>query len=362
MADIKSRNFMTKREEKLKEELIKLLQKNRHAKYAERLKYFIINIVPVSGPEGDPNFVAAISFETGIIYISEGFLQDPAVFAQLDVVIRHELAHNLMMHQIRMANKLKGLGIEALQTSSSIHHMINFIEDDEISNKRYTAADKEVVRKMWLNGRLIGGLVTEDHREAWLHLSVEEMYDKLTAELEAVHRQYLAKREIYIDVDLGGMPSDSVKSAIVDTYIYNETDEESQIPTDTVDDFIKSGFMLLGGKGGKYELPEEYRQIVIDINDALKATPLEGEEIEKLLDEIAYSSPIKYLDLIHPITKEVICNLKTPEDKLIAADTIKKFRSQYLYWYTRVLRTIRNKLSSGEFDRDTVDRLLDEVR
>jgi hypothetical protein len=188
------------------------------------------------------------------------------------------------------------------------------------------------------------------------------MYDKLTAELEAVHRQYLAKREIYIDVDLGGMPSDSVKSAIVDTYVYNETDEESQIPTDTVDDFIKSGFMLLDGKGGKYELPEEYQKIVIDINDALKATPLEGEEIEKLLDEIAYSSPIKYLDLIHPITKEVICNLKTPEDKLIAADTIKKFRSQYLYWYTRVLRTIRNKLSSGEFDRDTVDRLLDEVR
>jgi hypothetical protein len=125
MAGIKSRNFMTRREEKLKEELIKLLQKNRHAKYAERLKYFIINLVPTSGPGGDPGFVAAISFEKGTIYISEGFLDSPAVFAQLDVIMRHELAHNLMMHQIRMANKLRGLGIEDLQASSSIHQMLN---------------------------------------------------------------------------------------------------------------------------------------------------------------------------------------------------------------------------------------------
>jgi hypothetical protein len=119
------RTFMTKREEKLKAELIDLLKKNRHAKYAERLKYFNINIVPVSGPEGDPNFTAAIFFENGTIYISEGFLANPSTFAQLDVIIRHELAHNLMMHQIRMAKKLKSLGIEELQTSSSIHNMIN---------------------------------------------------------------------------------------------------------------------------------------------------------------------------------------------------------------------------------------------
>lgn len=37
--------------------------------------------------------------------------------------------------------------------------------DDEISNKKYTDEDKEIVRNMWLNGRLIGGLVTEDHRD-----------------------------------------------------------------------------------------------------------------------------------------------------------------------------------------------------
>jgi hypothetical protein len=54
--------------------------------------------------------------------------------------------------------------------------------------------------------------------------------------------------------------------------------------------------------------------------------------------------------------------LKTPEDKLIAADTIKKFRSQYLYWHTRVLRTIKNKLASGEFTIDTVKDLLSEVK
>ena len=54
----------------------------------------------------DPKFTAAISFDEGVIYISEGFLTDKALFFQLNVLMRHELAHNLRRHQIRMMHKL----------------------------------------------------------------------------------------------------------------------------------------------------------------------------------------------------------------------------------------------------------------
>jgi predicted Zn-dependent protease len=117
-----TRHFMTDRERKTKKALCQLLINKGHRKYAERFWKFDFNIID---SKKHPDFTAAISFENGTIYISEGFLANPSTFAQLDVIIRHELAHNLMMHQIRMAKKLKSLGIEELQTSSSIHNMIN---------------------------------------------------------------------------------------------------------------------------------------------------------------------------------------------------------------------------------------------
>ena len=101
------KHFMTPHEIALRKRLEALLKDDgkghHHAKYAERLSKFDINIVPV---KDDPEFTAAISFDEGVIYISEGFLTDKALFFQLNVLMRHELAHNLLMHQIRMMHKL----------------------------------------------------------------------------------------------------------------------------------------------------------------------------------------------------------------------------------------------------------------
>jgi chorismate mutase len=188
------------------------------------------------------------------------------------------------------------------------------------------------------------------------------MYDKITAELDELHKRYLSAHEIYTEIDMTGKIKDGVNHTLAMTYIYNETDEESQIPTDTVDEFIASGYKMPDGDGGTFELPEQYQKIVKAVNDALKKDPLSGEEIEKLLDIIADTESLKPFTLAHPITKATIITLRSPEDKLIAADTIKKFRSQYLYWHTRVLRAIRAKLASGEFDHDTIKKLLDEVK
>ena len=90
---------MTKYERQVKKQLIKLLiddgRGHHHAKYAERLKDFTLKIVPLDSSICQ---TAAISFDDGTIYLNEGFLTDPATFYQLNVIIRHELLHNLLMH------------------------------------------------------------------------------------------------------------------------------------------------------------------------------------------------------------------------------------------------------------------------
>ena len=141
------KHFMTKEERLLRKKLVELLVKNHHVKYAKRLALFDINIVPLN-VKGGKDFTAAISFDEGVIFISEGFLQDEAIFFQLDVLMRHELAHNLMMHQIRMIKKLGDDLAKHFNYSMSIHELINIIEDLEISNTRYTEADKKIVRNM----------------------------------------------------------------------------------------------------------------------------------------------------------------------------------------------------------------------
>jgi hypothetical protein len=108
-----------------------------------------------------------------------------------------------MMHQIRMMHVFKQQhendvtsddpdysddAYEHISCSQSLHDLLNIIEDFEISNKRYTAEDKDIVEKMTLNGREIGGLVTEDHRD-WADLALEDMYNELSAELNSINDQ-----------------------------------------------------------------------------------------------------------------------------------------------------------------------------
>ena len=148
-----AREVMTRKEQLLKKKLIALLKNDgkghKHVKYAERLEDFIIKIVD---HVKDPTMTAAVSFEDATVYISSGFLLDPSTFYQLNVLMRHELAHYLMQHQIRMMHtlikKYGETGYTHIKMSYSIHRLLNIIEDFEISNKRYTQEDKIVVKNM----------------------------------------------------------------------------------------------------------------------------------------------------------------------------------------------------------------------
>lgn len=70
----------------------------------------------------DPDFTAATDYVHGIIYVAEGFLiyddlnlgdeLKKRYLRQLSILLRHEIAHNLMQHEIRMAKYFNDEGID----------------------------------------------------------------------------------------------------------------------------------------------------------------------------------------------------------------------------------------------------------
>ena len=74
------------------------------------------------------------------------------------------------------------LEVSQLEMSPVNLELANIAADYEISNRGYTSDDKANVRSIKLNGKLLSGLVTEDHYPEWKGLSFEEMYEKLLKE------------------------------------------------------------------------------------------------------------------------------------------------------------------------------------
>lgn len=337
------REFMSDEEKRLKKKLIALLRDDgkghHHAKYADRLEKFDIQIVPL---KADPKHTASISFVKGIITIGEGFLTDPATFYQLNVLLRHELAHNLLMHQVRLAYKLGEDKHMHMALSQSLHQLHNIIADDEISNRKYSEEDKIIVRNMTLNGREIGGLVTEDHRKDWINMSIEEMYDKICAEIAEIHEQLLSGRSIS---DIARERDDVIGSSIIDTYIYLDLTSASFIPG-TLKAFVENG-----GKLGKGKLRSDFFEIITKVFEELDGKDMTDSEVKKLLKKVADSLPTEPLDLFD--NKKVI--LYTPEEKYIAVETLKKYKSEYTEWFDKVISSL-DELSDEEI-KELVDML-----
>ena len=163
------KEIQTETEKRLKKKLLALLRNDgkghHHAKYAARLEDFMVKIVPRAEA---PGFVASVSWENVTIYISDGFVtNDPEIFYQLSVLMRHELAHYLLQHDIRMAkyisDKYGDEYAEHFKLSNLLHQTCNIVMDLEISNKVYLQNDdKDVVRNLTDGVRFLPGLVTED--------------------------------------------------------------------------------------------------------------------------------------------------------------------------------------------------------
>ncbi len=299
---IEAGSFMTAKELQLKRELIKLLVSKGHPKYAERLVLLDVVIVPLAE---DPSMTAAISFETGTVYISEGFLNcGPQTFNQLDVLLRHELAHNLLMHQIRMIHKfMEVYGVDEETAKhimhSSLHDLLNVIEDYEISNTRYTQADKDIVRHMILNGREISGLVTEDKFPGWQKLTVIQMFEALDKEVDQIKQDILQ--------DPAWQPDNAVSHSAASTlaiYMHMQPTDNS-ILSIPVDRFIKTKAF----KG----ISPFFQKLTLSLYKAYNSYA--AADIHTIIEEITATGAFKAYTFVDKSGNPIGAVAYTPEDK-----------------------------------------------
>jgi len=375
--EAQAKEYMTDTEKALKKRLIALLKNDgrghRHAKFAARLADFDVKIVPL----GKQPETAAISFDEGVIYINQGFLLNKDTFFQLNVLMRHELAHYLMQHQIRMIAKLnKKYGKEAtdhIMTSYSLHDLINGIMDFEISNERYTEEDKAVVRNMMLNGRIIGGLVTEDHEPTWQDLPLGEMYERLLESIDRIHAAILA---VWEAKEKGTNPPNSLNqiqnnytnNGILSLYFYAQAEGPSNI-LGSAEDFINNKALYhyfifderdangnvrrpCMAKFSSFSKTDQelftklYNGFLLD--DKVEHTK---QQVRDIIKTIAKSKPTDFVDVESPITGQVFAILYTPEEKLMAVDLLKVIIPElepYNTWFAKVKRVFSDPKYSDD--------------
>ena len=380
--EAKEKEFETDVEKKLKKKLIALLKDDgrghRHAKFADRLKDFLLKIVDRSE---DPNMTAAISWEDATIYVSSGFVtNDENLFYQLSVLMRHELAHNLMCHEVRMMHKIVEKYGEKYYThikmSNSIHQLLNIIEDFEISNKRYTAEDKVTVQNLLIGGEIIKGLVTESHRQDWLDLSVEQMYDKLEEEIAKIQARILAKFDALdlSDSTLGNNSDYITREVVRNLNKYTAHDHPTNFFGE-LPDFLDNKalyhfavFDSLNPKTGEIvrpcivkfsSLPEVYQEILeLIAAEFIEANGYTKQDLRNLVKEIAKSNPLNRFDIKNN-AGDVITELYTPEEKFLAIDALKAIiptLEEYNTWYEKVKKVLSDPKYAGD-----LQRIYDEV-
>ena len=386
-----TKHFMTEEEEQLKIDLCRLLISKKHGKFARRFLEFDFNLVDHND---FPDFTAAVSFDEATIYISTGFLgSGQAIFNQLDVLLRHELAHSLMMHQIRMMYILKQRNVDdpdeaynRISYSIRLHDLMNIITDLEISNERYTAEDKLIVYYMTLNGTQIGGLITDLERPDWASLRLEDMYDELVKEITSINRDIRTNPNWtpelksnpdqdfikMLKIDPNKKHVDSIKYSTAKAIAaYSNAGAPSKINC-PLKDFIKSKEFS--------KFADIFKNIITDICtsfDGFGTTDDEKDEILELVNDIADSLPLDVYKLINPFTGSAVCKLYTPEEKSAATEALKNLgglinnakykakvkitKATHSKEYTDAWNEVVTKLSSDKFDDSVLSALLDHI-
>lgn len=194
---------MTQEERKLKKWLRSTLNTQGYPTYARILEKFDTYFT------SDPNVVAYMVPNEGKIVINRGVTDK-----QASVLVRHEILHDYLQHEKRLLDKLardKGINKSELDDialkdlESELKKILysnsdfNIAGDYEISNRGYTEKDKEEVRNINLNGRIVSGLVTEDDHPEWVDFSIEEIFDALQKEREKIKPEDLNYKGFLVD-------------------------------------------------------------------------------------------------------------------------------------------------------------------
>lgn len=372
------KEIQTETEKKLKKKLLALLRNDgkghHHAKYAARLEDFMIKIVPRAEV---PGFIASVSWEDVTIYISDGFVtNDQEIFYQLSVLMRHELAHYLLQHDIRMAkyisDKYGDEYAKHFKLSNLLHQTCNIVMDLEISNKVYLQNDdKDVVRNLTDGVRFLPGLVTEDIVSNWEKMNLVEMYDAVEKEIENIKQSIVAKWDT---LDMSKLVNPFDNAAFIKNHIVNElnvyTDTKHQTNFfGTLAQFIKGRalyhFVPFDTEGSicmiRYSsLPDLYQEIVVSIAEEFnRQNGYTRQEIRDKVTEIAKTSPIETYILKGKNGNEVT-KIYNPEEKFLAIDALKAVLpelDEYDTWYAKVQRV----LSDSKYTDADRQKILDAL-
>ena len=193
------------------------------------------------------------------------------------------------------------------------------------------------------NGRYNPSIILAFKIAKYFNMSIEEMYDQICIEIGEIQEQLLSGRNV-IDIALE-KGDDPISGSILGAYVYLDITSDSVFPG-TLKNFIDKGCKVAGNR-----LRDEFVEIVTSIFAELQDKPVSDDEVKKLLTKIANSSPVETIDLFD--NKKVV--LYSPEEKYIAVETLKKYRSEYAEWYDKVLSSL-DELSDDEI-RELLDML-----
>lgn len=204
--------MMTDLEKAAQTQIINQLNKEGYPSYAKLFALFDLNLTD------DPNVIGYMIPNKAKITINQNL-----DIEQVSVIVRHEILHEYLSHQLRMEKKF-GKDVWDKRTNR-MHYDSNVAGDYEISNLGYTDKDKSIARHIMLNGKVIHGLVTEDDHPDWVDKSFEEMYDLLEKQKEQ------EKQDMKLSPDLEDL-LDSIDQALDDI----ENQQQNNSNNDKQDD------------------------------------------------------------------------------------------------------------------------------
>lgn len=368
---------MDNQEREVKNRLVGALRNDgaghRYPKAAERIKNdFQVQVVPAAVV---PGLVAAINPNTRIISISDRvtnalFSPDEKVsnymLGAVCMLLRHEIGHFVLKHMIREFKLLEeSLGTDFAEhtgnfASNSISHLMNDLEDFDL-DKIYSPLDRTYVRELKLADETLHGLLPELYAKEWKGKTLKEMWeslcnkvDQLEKEINTYGYEQVANRIKEIEQrdhekaklygKLGTTDDNFIRREILNTrQVYSFNDEPSQIPADSVDDFIKNGYKvpMLDENGNVVieTLSKPLRELVDgiadhfhDVNNAL----FTEDEIIDLRKKLANSSITTKIDLFNDGKVFVY----SPEEKAIAQELLKLYKTDYQKWYEKFEQAI----------------------
>ena len=195
---------------------------------------------------------------------------------------------------------------------------------------------------MTLNGRVISGLITEEHRTAWANMPLEAMYNELSNELITINSA--------IRSDPDWQPTSNGKSygtidqikytaaKIIASYTNIMKPSGIRAP---IDIFIKSKHFN--------KFADIYKKLITTIYEAFKdfATDAEKQSLLDIVKAIAGTAPQEKFDVVDQRTGKTVVTLYTPEDKMLANDVLKNLGGNINYDPLKF--NIKKKTNSQEY-------------